>query len=234
MGADSLARSLDRRLRQQTGSALAGGAVADPAAPARVDVGRGEHAQQGRPASCAIGADTSTHASDRARPLESIMQRCGFLGLRFTHRTKLPRVETRPEKQVHAPHSLGPAGTPIPPAMAVLADQSGRDFGASRDSPPMRSPRPGHGCIPARHASEQPQRFSSTGSHRGRWRSRSVSHVAVSTPGQGSISSVVSRSRIHRKGLENLSPRFRMNTSAGRFDKPTRRSHRAIRTTPKL
>ena len=54
------------------------------------------------------------------------MQRCGLLGL-FVHRTQLPRVETRPEQQVHAPHSLGPRGTRIPRGVC----HPGRDGGIS-------------------------------------------------------------------------------------------------------
>ncbi len=44
---------------------------------------------------------------------------------------KLPRVETRPEQQVHAPHSLGPVGTHIPPGggRPGYARLSRRDFG---------------------------------------------------------------------------------------------------------
>ena len=60
------------------------------------------------------------------------MQRCGLLGFRFVHRTLLPRVETRPKQQVHAPHSLGPRGTRIP-------------CGAGR---PGRDDRSGDGSLP--------------------------------------------------------------------------------------
>jgi hypothetical protein len=50
------------------------------------------------------------------------MHRCGFLGLRFIHRQKLPtsRNATRNSRStLH--HSVGPRGTRIPPGIAFLA-----------------------------------------------------------------------------------------------------------------
>lgn len=228
MGADSIARS------PITESTLAGGPIADPAAPARVDVGCGEHAQQGGAASCAIGTNPPAHASDRARPLESLMQRCGFLGLRFTHRTKLPRVETRPGKEVRAPHSLGPVETPIPPAEAVLANQSGRDFGASDDSPPRRSSGRDILVIPAAARASNHHVFS-------RW----VRIKAMSIPIGFARRRVHARTRFYLIGRFPVrhspqGPRNKFKASLLRnarvrsFGKPTRRSHRASRTTPKL
>jgi hypothetical protein len=78
------------RRRWRAGSPLARSPIAGPATPAGVHISGGQHAQQRRAAPGPVGAGTPSHASDRARPFESIMQRCGLLGLRFVHRTKTP------------------------------------------------------------------------------------------------------------------------------------------------
>ncbi len=101
-------------VRDAVPSTLAGGPIADPAAPTRIHIGGGEHAQERRAAPRPIRPDATAYPGDRPCPFETLMQRCGLLGLRFVHRTRLPRVETRPKQQVHAPHSIGPRGTRIP------------------------------------------------------------------------------------------------------------------------
>src|SRR5437762_12394708 len=53
-------------------STLATGPVADAAAPARIHVGRGEHAQQGGPTARTGRPDASTHSSDGTSPFETI------------------------------------------------------------------------------------------------------------------------------------------------------------------
>jgi hypothetical protein len=78
------------RRRWRAGSTLARGPIAGPATPAGVHIRGSRHAQQRGAAPRPVGADTPSHASDRARPFESIMLRCGLLGLRFVHRTKTP------------------------------------------------------------------------------------------------------------------------------------------------
>jgi hypothetical protein len=46
---------------------------------------------------------SAPHSRDSSSPLKPIMQRCVFLRFRFVHRTRPPRVETRPKQQVYAP-----------------------------------------------------------------------------------------------------------------------------------
>jgi hypothetical protein len=98
-------------------SALRARAIANPTTPGGIGIGRGEHTQQGRTTASAGGLATTTHPSDSACPLESSMHRCGFLGLRFIHRQKLPtsRNATRNRgSTLH--HSIGPGEPEFHPA----------------------------------------------------------------------------------------------------------------------
>ena len=60
------------------------------------------------------------------------MHRCGFLGLRFIHRQKLPtsRNATRNSRSTLL-HSVGPGGTRIPPGIAFLASVTSHPAAAS-------------------------------------------------------------------------------------------------------
>ena len=72
-------------------------------AAARIDIRGGQHSQQGRTAASTARVSSAAHSCDSSGPFKPVMQRCVFLGFRFVHRTRPPRVETRPKQQVYAP-----------------------------------------------------------------------------------------------------------------------------------
>jgi hypothetical protein len=83
--------------------ALATSSVTVPSATTRVDIGRGQHAQQGGATTGPARAHATADSGNGPSPLKPIMHRCDFLGFRLVHRTLPPRGETRPKQQVHAP-----------------------------------------------------------------------------------------------------------------------------------
>ena len=89
-----------RSIRSRT---LAAGAISGSRAAARIRVRGGQHAEQGRAAAGTARVSPAAHTRDGSGPFKPFMQRCVFLRFHFVHRTKPPRVETRPRQQVHAP-----------------------------------------------------------------------------------------------------------------------------------
>ena len=61
---------------------------------ARVGVGRGQHAQQGRATAGTTRTNSTTNPGDGPGPFKPVMHRCVFLGIRFVHQTKPPQGET--------------------------------------------------------------------------------------------------------------------------------------------
>ena len=98
-------QSKARRLRDRSirSGSLTASAIGGTGAAARIRVGGGQHAEQGRTAAGTTRVRPAAHTRHGSGPLKPFMQRCVFLRFHFVHRTKPPRVETRPKQQVHAP-----------------------------------------------------------------------------------------------------------------------------------
>jgi hypothetical protein len=107
-------------------SAFRASAIADSTPSSGISISRSEHSQQGGTTARARRFAPTTHAGDSARPFKSGMQRCGRLGLRFTHRIKTPHGQKR-DHGLSGRRSTTPfeqRGTPVPPGIAVLASIS--------------------------------------------------------------------------------------------------------------
>jgi hypothetical protein len=106
------AKTVDDPISSMRLSAFRAYALANSTAPGGIGISRGQHAQQGRPTAGSGRLPTTSHASDSACPFKPSMHRCGFLGLRFIHRQKLPT--SRNATQTTGPRSTNPLGRKEP------------------------------------------------------------------------------------------------------------------------
>ncbi len=80
------------RWRKRSASIRGRAGLGRSAAAGRIGVNRGQDSEQGGPTTGAGGLAPTTHPGHRPRPQETFMHRCGSLGIRIAHQTRLPSV----------------------------------------------------------------------------------------------------------------------------------------------
>lgn len=127
--AESRGRGICRRSPPDPSGAIrAGSGLARTTATGRIGINGGQHTQQRRAPAGAGGFPATTHPGYSARPNESIMHRCGSLGIRLAHQTSPPSVDVPSKQQGHAPN---PLRREEPESLSAFARPHGVDTGMS-------------------------------------------------------------------------------------------------------